>query len=204
MRFLTALLALALASPAVAQSKNEKWVATWATALVSRPLPGPRGGGPGPGGPPVAPAIVLPPSGAPAAPATTAPPAGPGSAGGGRGFVPPATVNNQTLRQIVRASIGGSKVRIVLSNAFGTAPVEIGAASVALRDKDSSIQPATAKPLLFGGSPTASVLAGATLVSDPVDLTVAPLADLAIDIFVPGDLGLGPSPVTTHNGASDT
>lgn len=211
MRFLTALLALALASPAVAQSKNEKWVATWATALVSRPLPGPRAGGPGPGGPPVAPAIVLPPSESPAAPAAAAPPAppaappaGPGGGGGGRGFVPPATVNNQTLRQIVRASIGGSKVRIVLSNAFGTAPVEIGGASVALRDKDSSIQPATAKPLLFGGSPTASILAGATLVSDPVDLMVAPLADLAIDLFVPGDLGVGPSPVTTHNGALQT
>jgi hypothetical protein len=41
MRFLTALLALALASPALAQSKNEKWVATWATALVSRPLAAP-------------------------------------------------------------------------------------------------------------------------------------------------------------------
>ena len=211
MRFLTALLALALASPAVAQSKNEKWVATWATALVSRPLPGPRAGGPGPGGPPVAPAIVLPPSESPAAPAAAAPPAppaappaGPGGGGGGRGFAPPATVNNQTLRQIVRASIGGSKVRIVLSNAFGTAPVEIGGASVALRDKDSSIQPATAKPLLFGGSPTASILAGATLVSDPVDLMVAPLADLAIDLFVPGDLGVGPSPVTTHNGALQT
>jgi lysophospholipase L1-like esterase len=208
MRFLTALLALALASPALAQSKNEKWVATWATALVSRPLAGPRAGGPGPGGPPLAPAIVLPPSGAAAAPAIAAPPATsaapPAGGGGGRGFVPAATVSNQTLRQIVRASIGGSKVRVVLSNAFGTAPVEIGGASVALRDTDSSIQPGTAKPLLFGGSPTASVLAGATLVSDPVDLTVAPLADLAIDLFVPGDLGVSSSPVTTHNGASQT
>ena len=210
MRVLIALLALALASPAVAQSKNEKWVATWATALVARPLPGPRAGGPGPGGPPVAPAVVVPPSGAPSAAPAAAPalpaaaPAGPAGGGGGRGFVPPATVNNQTLRQIVRTSIGGSKVRIVLSNAFGTAPVEIGGASLALRDKDSSIQPATSKPLLFGGSASAAILAGATLVSDPVDLRVAPLTDLAIDLFVPGDLGVGPSPVTTHNGASQT
>ena len=73
-RLLTALLALAMAAPALAQSKGDKWVATWATALVSRPLPGPRAGGPGPGGPPVAPAIVVPPSGA-AAPAPAAPPA---------------------------------------------------------------------------------------------------------------------------------
>jgi lysophospholipase L1-like esterase len=212
-RLLTALLALAIASPALAQGKGDKWVATWATALVSRPLPGPRAGGPGPGGgPPVAPAIVVPPSGAPASAAAPAPPAaapappaaGPGGGGGGRGFVPPATVSNQTLRQVVRTSIGGSKVRVVLSNAYGTAPIQIGGASVALRDKDASIQPSTLKTLLFDGAPTASILAGATLVSDPVDVALAPASDLVIDLFVPGDLGIGPSPVTTHNGASQT
>src|SRR5438045_2765308 len=89
----TALLALALAGAALAQSKSDKWVTTWTTALVSRPLPGPRAGGPG--GPPVAPAIVVPPSGttipAPATPpAPAAPAAGPGGGGGGRGFAPPA------------------------------------------------------------------------------------------------------------------
>jgi len=213
-RLLTALLALAIAAPAFAQSKGDKWVATWATALVSRPLPGPRAGGPGPGGPPVAPAVVVPPNGAtvpapttPPAPAPagpSGPPAGPGGGGGGRGFAPPATVNNQTLRQIVHTSIGGSKLRVVLSNAYGTAPVQIGGGSVALRDREASIQPASLKTLLFDGAPTATILAGATLVSDPVDLTLAPLSDVAIDLFVPGDLGVSPSPVTTHNGASQT
>ena len=212
-RWLTALVVLAIAAPALAESKGDKWVATWATALVSRPLPGPRAGGPGPGGPPVAPAIVVPPSGA-TVPALVAPPApaaasagspaGPGGGGRGRGFAPPATVTNQTLRQIVHTSIGGSKLRVVLSNAYGTVPLQIGGGSVALRDKEASIQPASLKTLLFDGSPTATLLAGATLVSDPVDLTLAPLSDLAIDLFVPGDLGVGPSPVTTHNGASQT
>jgi len=187
-RLLTALLALAMASPALAQSKNEKWVATWATALVSRPLPA------APAAPPAA----------PAGPAAAAPAAGPGGGGGGRGFAPPATVNNQTLRQVVRTSIGGSKVRVVLSNAFGTAPIQVGGASVALRDKDAAIQPATSKTLLFAGAPTATILAGATLVSDPVDMALTPLAELAVDVFVPGELGVSPSPVTTHNGASQT
>ena len=216
-RLLTALFLLAIASPALAQSKGDKWVATWATALVSRPLPVARAGGPGSGGPPLAPAGVVPPSGSPAPapapiPATlpapvaapAGPPAGPGGGGRGRGFAPPATVSNQTLRQIVHTSIGGSKVRVVLSNAYGTAPVQIGGGSVALRDRDASIQPASLKTLLFDGSPAAIILAGATLVSDPIDLRLAPLSDLAIDLFVPGDLGVGPSPVTTHNGASQT
>ena len=47
--------------------------------------------------------------------------------------------NNQTIRQIARVSTGGGRVRVVLSNTFGTAPLRIDAAQVALRDKGSSI-----------------------------------------------------------------
>ena len=54
-------------------------------------------------------------------------------------------MKNQTLRQIVHTSIGGDKVRVVLSNAYGTAPLEIGGGSVALRDKDAAIQPRVAE-----------------------------------------------------------
>jgi len=206
-RLFTALLALVLAAPAVAQSKGDKWVATWATALVSRPLPGPRGVGPG--GPPAAapapaPGSAAAPAVAPPATPAPAPGAAPAAPGGGRGFVPPATVNNQTLRQVVHTSIGGSRVRVVLSNAFGTAPIAIGGANLALREKDASIVASSSKRLTFGGAAAASILAGATLVSDPVDLALPPLSDLAIDIFIPGDLGVSPSPVTTHNGASQT
>ena len=51
-----------------------------------------------------------------------------------------ATVfNDQTLRQIVHTSLGGDRVRIVLSNAFGTSPLAIGAAHIALREKDAAI-----------------------------------------------------------------
>ena len=74
---------------------------------------------------------------APAAPAN--PPAQPPA---GTTFGPPPFTHftNQTLRQIVHTSIGGSRVRVVLSNAFGTAPLTIGAAHIALRDKDDAIQ----------------------------------------------------------------
>jgi len=113
-------------------------------------------------------------------------------------------VTNQTLRQIVRTSIGGSKLRVVLSNAYGTAPVQIGGGAVALRDRDASIQAPSLKTLFFDGAPTATILAGATLVSDPVDLSLPPLSEVAIDLFVPGELGVSASPVTTHNGAGQT
>ena len=104
----------------------------------------------------------------------------------------------------MRTSVGGSRVRVVLSNAFGTAPIEIGAGNIALRDKESSVITSSVKPLTVAGASKFTVLAGATLVTDAVDLTVPPVSDLVIDLYVPNDLGISPSPVTTHNGASQT
>jgi lysophospholipase L1-like esterase len=118
--------------------------------------------------------------------------------------VPLPTVRNQTLRQIVRASVGGRRVRVVLSNTFGTAPLEIGAAHVALRDKESAISPQSGRRLTFSDRTSFTIPAGAVIVSDPVDLAVAPLAELAIDIFVPGELATAGSPLTMHNGAFQT
>jgi lysophospholipase L1-like esterase len=92
----------------------------------------------------------------------------------------------------------------VLSNVFGTAPIQIGAGHVAVRAADSSIVAASAKPLTFGGGATGTILPGAILLSDPVDISVAPVSDLVVDLFIPGDLGIGPSPVTTHNAAGQT
>jgi lysophospholipase L1-like esterase len=227
-RLCIALVAVGAAIPALSQQRaDERWVATWATALVSRPLP-PAGGAPGPGGPPPSPSGAPAATAAPANPATapaipTAPtataatpaaspttPGGPApggpppNAGPRPGFPPPATVTNQTIRQIVHTSVGGNRVRVVLSNAFGTAPIEIGAADIALRDKAAAVVAGSVKPLTFGGNAKASILPGATLVSDAVEMKLAPLADLAIDLYVPGDLGVSPSPVTTHNGAAQT
>jgi lysophospholipase L1-like esterase len=126
----------------------------------------------------------------------------PGSAPG-RG---PAALNfnNQTLRQIVHASLGGNRLRVVLSNAFGTSPLAVGAASVALRQKDSAIVAGSNRQLSFDGSPATIIAAGAIAISDPVGLTVPAMADLAIDIFLPGDTGASPSPLTTHNAALQT
>ncbi len=199
------LIGFAVSAPALAQQRGEEhWVATWATALVARPLPPP--GAPGPGTPPpsAAAAAAGPAPQAGQAPAPSAAGAPPPNAAPRPNLPPPATVTNQTIRQIVHTSIGGSRVRVVLSNAFGTAPLEIGAADIALRAEGPATVAASVTPLTFSGNAKASILPGATLVSDAVDLKLAPLSDLAIDLYVPGDLGVGPSPVTTHNGASQT
>ena len=206
-------LALSISLPAFGQSRSsDRWVASWATALVARPVgQGPGGRGQGPAAPAAQPASPAAPPGS--APATPAQPSGPPTAapsatappGGGRGGFPaPVTISNQTIRQVVRVSVGGDRLRVVLSNAFGTAPVDVGAGHVALRDRDSMVQAGSVKPLTFSGSATGRILPGATVVSDVVELAVPPLSDLVVDLYLPGDLGLGVSPVTTHNGASQT
>jgi lysophospholipase L1-like esterase len=124
----------------------------------------------------------------------------PQNALGGR----PPGINNQTLRQIVRTSIGGTRVRVVLTNAFGTRPLPVGGVHVALRDKGAAIVAGSNRALTFGGAATPTIPPGAVLVSDPVDLTIPPLGDVAIDMHLPGDIAATPSPLTLHTGARQT
>jgi lysophospholipase L1-like esterase len=167
------------------QSSREAWVATWGTAVVGRPQspPVPVPAVTSPGAQPQAPAAV---------PAT--PPAAPAN------YV---HFSNQTLRQVVRTSIGGSRVRIVLSNAFGTAPLAIGAAHIAQRATGAGIVPGSGRPLTFSGRPTIGIPAGAVAFSDPVDLAVTGAADLAVDLYLPGTTNVA-SPLTMHNAALQT
>jgi len=117
---------------------------------------------------------------------------------------PPLNFNNQTLRQIVHVSLGGDRIRVVLSNAFGTAPLMVGAAGVALRQKDAAIAAGSSRPLTFDGRRSVSIPPGAVLLSDPVAIAVPALADIVVDIHIPGDTGAGPSPLTMHGNARQT
>ena len=92
-----------------------------------------------------------------------------------------------TLRQIVHVSLGGSRVRIVLSNEFGSDPLTIGAAHVALSDgyKTSDIELASASALTFSGRRSIIIPPGAVAVSDPANLKLRALSDLAVSIFLP-------------------
>jgi lysophospholipase L1-like esterase len=94
-------------------------------------------------------------------------------------------MNNQTVRMIVRSSIGGSSVRVRLSNAVGGPSVSLGAAHIALRAKDSAIVPASDRVLTFGGKASPTIYAGQVLYSDPVKLAVPPLTDVAVSLYFP-------------------
>jgi lysophospholipase L1-like esterase len=177
----TAVVALRPAVVAQTGSTGEHWVGTWATALVGR-MPDGTALAPVPPAPPV--------PGAPATPTPTP--------------EPPLNFDNQTLRQIVHTSIGGDRARVVLANTFGTAPLAIGAANIAIRDKGGSIATASSRSLTFSGRTTATIPAGAVLVSDAVNIKVPPLSDVAVDLYLPGNTATGSSPLTMHTGALQT
>jgi lysophospholipase L1-like esterase len=99
-----------------------------------------------------------------------------------------AAFSNHTLRMIPRVSIGGSRLRVRISNAYGIRPLAIGAARVGLRSTGPAVVPGSNRRLTFGGEPSATIAAGALIVSDPVELAFAPLADLAVSVHLPGDL----------------
>jgi lysophospholipase L1-like esterase len=99
-----------------------------------------------------------------------------------------AAFANHTLRMTPRVSIGGSAVRVRLSNAYGVRPLRIGAARIALRDSGPAIAAGSDRQLTFGGAAGATIAAGAVLVSDPVALDVLPLADLAVSFHLPQEV----------------
>ena len=128
----------------------EHWVGTWATAVVSSQQVI------------TLPAILTRQQTPPAQPATPPPAAAPAPP------PPIQAVSNQTFREIVHPSIGGSRYRVVFTNQFGTAPLAIGAAHLAIRTTDAGIVAGSGRPLLFAGRPSATIPVGAVMVSDPV------------------------------------
>ena len=95
------------------------------------------------------------------------------------------TFRNQTLRLIVHTSTGGRKVRIKISNTFGDDPLVIGGAHIARRTTAADIDPTSDRTLKFHGHSSITVSARSMVVSDPVELEVPALSDLAISLFLP-------------------
>jgi len=96
--------------------------------------------------------------------------------------------NNQTIRLNPRLSIGGERLRVRISNAYGNCPLLVGAATIALRDKGPTIVAGTARKLSFGGRDSTVIAAGAVQYSDAIDLSVPPLADVAVSFHLPGEV----------------
>jgi lysophospholipase L1-like esterase len=97
----------------------------------------------------------------------------------------PQTFRKQSLRLIVHTSAGGTKVRVKISNTYGDQPLVIGSAHIARRTAAAEIDPISDRPLTFRGQKSDTVAPRSTSVSDPVELDVPALSDLAISLFFP-------------------
>lgn len=91
--------------------------------------------------------------------------------------------HNQTLRLIVHVSAGGPKARIRISNTYGDLPLQVDAAHIARRVSGAEIDPASDRTVTFDGQKSVTVAPHASVFSDPVEINVAPLSDLAVSLF---------------------
>lgn len=98
----------------------------------------------------------------------------------------PGELRDQTVRQVARISLGGPRLRIVLSNAYGRQPVAVGRATLARpAPGDGAVDDGSLRTVTFAGQETATLLPGAALLSDPVDLPLPALARVAVSVYLP-------------------
>ncbi|MEV0962143.1 MULTISPECIES: SGNH/GDSL hydrolase family protein [unclassified Streptomyces] len=125
--------------------------------------------------------------------------AGSWSAAPGKAGVAPA--GGHSVRNVVHTSIGGSEARITLSNLYGTEPLRIGSASIAVAAQGAAAAPGSLRRVLFDGRPSATVPAGGHVLGDPVRLAVPADGHLLVSLFVPPP---GGGTVTLHPRARQT
>jgi len=120
----------------------------------------------------------------------------------GQNELPAVQWQDASLRQVVRMSLAGRRLRVKLSNVFGTAPLVVDAGSVAraVQPGWAEVDAASLRPLTFGGAAGVTIPAGAEYLSDPVDLPHAAGADLAISLH----FAQAPARQTGHPGARAT
>lgn len=108
--------------------------------------------------------------------------------------------DNQTVRQIIPITVGGSRVRIKLSNEYGVGALIVGAAHVAVQSTGASTVPGTDRALTFRGQASVVIPEGAAALSDPVNFAVPSNTRLAISLYFPQNTGF----VTYHENANQT
>ena len=96
-----------------------------------------------------------------------------------------ATLEDQTIRQVVRTSVAGDKVRVRLSNEFGTTPLVVGAASIARHSAGAAIVAGSDRPLTFGGRRSITLAPGAPALSDPIDFDVPAVGNVVVSVYLP-------------------
>jgi len=107
---------------------------------------------------------------------------------------PIALLDQQTVRERVRVSLAGARIRLRLSNEFGTEALHIGAATVAHPVDRATVAPGSIRDVTFDGRAAATIPPGAAFVSDAIEFPVTPGQEISISLYFPGRA----SPATLH------
>jgi lysophospholipase L1-like esterase len=91
---------------------------------------------------------------------------------------------NLTVRQAVRVSVGGARLRLRFTNEGGVAPLSLGAVRVGLAGPDGTVI-GGGKAVTFDGAASSVAPPGSPLISDPIDLPTRALDKLYVSIFLP-------------------
>jgi len=122
---------------------------------------------------------------------------GAGPQAAGRDTLAAAGFDNQTVRDVIFASVGGDPIRLELTNAYGASPLRIGRVTVAVAGPDGGLAPGTTHSVTYRGRASFQIPAGAQVLSDPVAMRVWPLQELAVSVYLPDQTG----PATYHSQA---
>jgi lysophospholipase L1-like esterase len=114
--------------------------------------------------------------------------------------LPPTSLGNNTLRQIVYVTLGGAQIRVQLSNEFSSQPVTMNKVHVALATTGNGIDVATDRELTFSGQPSVTIPGNQAVYSDPLDFPLTALTKIAITIH----FGTVPTDITGHPGSRTT
>ena len=104
------------------------------------------------------------------------------------------------VRLIARVTVAGDSLRVRLDNTYGKTALRVGKAHAALQWRGAALVTGSNRPVLFAGQQSVSVPPGGSVKSDPVALTVMPMQDVAVSLYVP-DADVLPS---QHSGALTT
>lgn len=145
--------------------KIENWIATWGTAQqLARPAE---------------------PAGGPQMPGMQEDDAGMSAGTSAGTSAAPTKVSAQTVRMVARSTVGGTAVRVALSNSFGCSPVRVDAVQIARHDSGAAIRAGSARKLTFSGRSAVVLPTGAQIYSDPIEYDVLAQTDLAVSLYVP-------------------
>ena len=98
---------------------------------------------------------------------------------------PLLNLEDQTVRERVRVSVGGSQIRIRLSNEYGSSALLVGAVTVALPVDPASVKPGSVQAVTFNGRNSVTIAAGAPVLSDPVAFPVSSGSEISISLYFP-------------------